>query len=429
MAMSSVPLHRLPTPPERLAEVLAGVTPQLAASAAEHDRHGTFPHENFASLHASGLIAQVIPQSHGGGGADLKTARRIIAAIARADAATALVLTMTYLQHRAISRTDSRWPEPVRQQVFATALNEGALINSLRVEPDLGSPARGGLPATVATRVSNSWRIRGRKLYSTGSPALRWLAVWGRTDEPEPRVGFFLVPRPSADTPGIRIEQTWNHLGLRASGSHDVVLEDVEIPLDHAVDIRPPAQWTAHGAQQAHTKADTGAQLDQQAWMTVLLGSLYDAVAQAAWDWLAQFLNARAPANLGAPLATLPRMQETAGDIAAALRTNRVLLDHAAEAADAGAPLSITDSGLLKYTVTTNAIRAVELALQLSGNHGLSRHNPLERHYRDVLCSRIHTPQNDSILLAAGRAALGVSLDGARQLQQDRSAPIAKTES
>jgi alkylation response protein AidB-like acyl-CoA dehydrogenase len=288
--------------------------------------------------------------------------------------------------------------------VFATALNEGALINALRVEPDLGTPARGGLPATVATRVGNRWRIRGRKLYSTGSPALRWLSVWGRTDEAEPRVGIFLVPRPLPETPGIRIEETWNHLGLRASGSHDVILEDVEIPLDHAVDIRPASEWAAHSAAQA----DTGAQLDQQAWMNVLLGSLYDAVAQAARDWLIQFLNTRAPANLGGPLATLPRMQEVVGEVAAALQTNRVLLDHAAEAADAGAPLSITESGLLKYTVTTNAIRAVELALQVSGNHGLSRHNPLERHYRDVLCSRNHTPQNDSILLAAGRTALGV---------------------
>ncbi|OCS49441.1 acyl-CoA dehydrogenase family protein [Ralstonia pickettii] len=402
--MSPAPLHRLPTPPDRLAEVLATIAPQLAASAAEHDLHGSFPHENFALLHASGLIAQVIPQTHGGGGAGLKTARQIIASIAHADAATALVLTMTYLQHRAIARADTRWPAHVRQQVFATALNEGALINALRVEPDLGTPARGGLPATVATRVGNNWRIRGRKLYSTGSPALRWLSVWGRTDEAEPRVGIFLVPRPLPETPGIRIEETWNHLGLRASGSHDVILEDVEIPLDHAVDIRPASEWAAHSAAQA----DTGAQLDQQAWMNVLLGSLYDAVAQAARDWLIQFLNTRAPANLGGPLATLPRMQEVVGEVAAALQTNRVLLDHAAEAADAGAPLSITDSGLLKYTVTTNAIRAVELALQVSGNHGLSRHNPLERHYRDVLCSRIHTPQNDSILLAAGRTALEV---------------------
>ena len=56
--------------------------------------------------------------------------------------------------------------------------------------------------------------------------------------------------------------------------------------------------------------------------------------------------------------------------------------------------------------VFDNAIRAVELALQLSGNHGLTRHNPLERHWRDVLCSRIHTPQNDAVLVAAGKRAL-----------------------
>ena len=66
------------------------------------------------------------------------------------------------------------------------------------------------------------------------------------------------------------------------------------------------------------------------------------------------------------------------------------------------------EAGLIKREVTGNAIKAVERALELSGNRGLDRHNPLERHYRDVLCSRIHSPQDDSILVAAGRAALGL---------------------
>jgi len=72
-----------------------------------------------------------------------------------------------------------------------------------------------------------------------------------------------------------------------------------------------------------------------------------------------------------------------------------------------GAPPTARDreSGLVKMTVTTNAIAAVERAVELVGNPGLSRANQIERHLRDVLCSRIHTPQNDSILLAAGRAA------------------------
>lgn len=401
--MSASSLHRLSVPDARhaagLANLLSDLSARFAATAARHDADGTFPHENFALLHAYGLTAQVVPHAWGGGGAGLADARRIVAAIAAGDAATALVLTMTYLQHRAIARAGSHWPAALRAAVFTSAVAEGALINALRVEPELGSPARGGLPGTVARRDGDSWILSGRKLYSTGIPALRWMAVWGRTDDPEPRVGMFLVPREA----GVEVVPTWNHLGLRASGSHEAVFDNVRIPLDHAVDIRPPSAWAPAGASQA----DIDANADQQAWMVVLLGTLYDAVANAAFGWVRQFVRERVPGSLGAPLATLPRVQETIGEIGALLRTNRVLLDDAAQAADAGQPPSPSDAGLLKFTVTGNAIRAVELALQLAGNHGLSRNNPLERHYRDVLCSRIHTPQNDAILVAAGREALG----------------------
>src|SRR5205807_855540 len=105
--------------------------------------------------------------------------------------------------------------------------------------------------------------------------AKRWLAVWARTDEPEPWIGVFLVPRESA---GIRIVQSWDHLGLRASGSDETIFDAVELPLDHAVDIRPAAEWAA------------GPDADQYAWMIVLLGALYDGVARAAYAWLLRFL-------------------------------------------------------------------------------------------------------------------------------------------
>lgn len=410
-AVSSESAAIADTEDARLAASLAELAPRIAERAARHDAEGSFPHAHFEWLHAHGLIAQAAPRDYGGGGATLARARRIVGAIAHADAATALVLTMTYLQHRALGRADSRWPERMRRAVFASAAADGALINALRVEPELGSPARGGLPATVARRDGDGWRIGGHKLYSTGIPALRWLAVWARTDEASPRVGVFLVPRDAASTraagDGIRVIESWNHLGLRASGSHEVVFDDARIPFDHAVDLRAPDAWAPTGASQA----DVDAHADQQAWMIVLLGSLYDAVARAARDWVVGFAKSRAPASLGAPLATLPRVQEIVGEIDALLQTNRVLLDDVAARADAGAPPDVDASGLVKFTVTNHAIRVTELALQLSGNHGLSRHNPLERYHRDVLCSRTHTPQNDSILVAAGRAAFAAHGD------------------
>ncbi len=399
--MSALPLRRDATisgHPD--AALLARLTALFAATAAEHDNSGAFPRANFEALHTHGLVGLVAPKAFGGGGATLATARRVIAAVARGEPATALILTMTYLQHHALSRSDSRWPTALRERVARDAVAHGALINSLRVEPALGSPARGGLPATTARRHGEGWRLSGHKLYTTGIDGLRWLAVWGRTDdETAPRVGTFLVPR---DAAGVRVIASWDHLGLRASGSHEVVFDEVAIPLAHAVDLRPPADW----APDAGSQTDIDAHATQQAWMVVLLGSLYDAVAQSARDWLVGFLNQRAPSGLGAPLAGLPRLQETVGEIEALLRTNRVLLDDASAAVDAGRAPPAADSGLVKYTVTGNAIRAVELALQSSGNHGLTRHNPLERHYRDVLCSRVHTPQDDAVLVAAGRRAL-----------------------
>ncbi|MEJ8845633.1 acyl-CoA dehydrogenase family protein [Variovorax rhizosphaerae] len=401
--MSALPLRRtapdlrLPAMPD--AALLEKLTQQFASTAEDLDRGGAFPHANFELLQSHGLVGLVAPREFGGGGATLQDARSVIAAIARGEPATALILTMTYLQHHALGRSDNRWPIALRERVARDAVAHGALINALRVEPLLGSPARGGLPATVARREGDTWRIDGHKLYTTGIEGLGWLAVWGRTDEPEPRVGTFLVPRHSQ---GVRVVASWDHLGLRASGSHEVIFEDVAIPLAHAVDLRKPAEW----APDAGSQTDIDAHATQQAWMVVLLGSLYDAVARAARDWLVGFLNQRAPSGLGAPLASLPRMQEHVGEIDALLHVNRVLLDETATAVDSGSAPSAIDSGLLKYTVTNNAIRAVELALQLSGNHGLTRHNPLERHLRDVLCGRIHTPQNDAVLVAAGKRTL-----------------------
>jgi alkylation response protein AidB-like acyl-CoA dehydrogenase len=83
-----------------------------------------------------------------------------------------------------------------------------------------------------------------------------------------------------------------------------------------------------------------------------------------------------------------------------------VLIGSAARAADAGDVPSASEANIVKHVTNGNAIRAVEIGLELTGNPGISRRNPLERHYRDVLCSRIHSPQADTILVGAGTAGL-----------------------
>jgi alkylation response protein AidB-like acyl-CoA dehydrogenase len=364
---------------------------RFAARAAARDRDGSFPFDNFAELFEAGLLALTVPVALGGIGAGAVTTARVLEIFGKADPSTALVLSMHYIQHLIMARSP-HWPARLSRRLAREAVDGIALINALRVEPELGSPARGGLPATIARRTDTGWRLTGRKIYSTGAPILKWYVVWAKTDEPETRVGQFLVP---AGLPGTRIVESWDHLGLRASGSHDVIFDDVVVPLDYEIDVRRPEAWRAPDPTQATIHA-------------IFVAAIYHGIAGAARDWLIEFLKTRVPANLGAPLASLPRAQEVLGGIEARLKVNARLIESFARDFDGGLALDAAEANVIKLTVTNNAVAAVEDALSLSSNHGLSRTNPLERHYRDVLCGRVHTPQDDATRVALGRAALAL---------------------
>lgn len=374
---------------------LGDVLARIAERAAEHDRTGTFPHEAFGELFAAGALNLTVPREFGGSEAGLADSVRLVRDVGAADPSVALVLSMHLINHAALRRPGNRWSGEVRREVQASTATGPALINALRVEPDLGTPARGGLPATTAARVPGGWSLTGHKIYATGIPGLRWLTVWARTSDSDPSVGAFLVP---AGTPGYRVEETWDHLGMRATRSDDVIFEGAEIPEAYAVDVHPAA---------APPAPDPG----QAAWNPLMISAVYLGAAESARDWLARYLSERVPANLGKPLASLPRFAATVGRIEALLRTAGTLLETTAERYDAGADVS-ADAALVKHAVTTAAIDAVGDGLALIGNPGLSRRNPIERHYRNVLCSRIHTPQDDTILTAAGTATLSKAADG-----------------
>lgn len=383
---TAIKARAIPSP-----EQLDRITRALAATAEAYDRSAEFPQANFDLLAREGLIGLTVAREFGGAGAPLSDALRVLGAVAKGEPSTALILFMTYAYHAAPAKTRG-WPAGVYERLAREAAAGRGLIGGLRVEPELGTPVRGGMPATIARRTTDGWALEGTKIYSTGSTGLDWFAVWAKTDEERPRVGNFLV---RADSPGITIEPVWDHLGMRATVSHAVHFAGTPVPADHAVDVRLPEEWSA------------AADPSQAIWNALAIATIYNGVARAARDWLRTYLNERVPANLGAALATLPRVQEKFGEIETLLQVNRTLIEAAAARSDAGDPPGAVEANGVKYVVTANAIRAVEIGLELTGNPGISRKNPLERHYRDVLCSRIHSPQTDTILVAAGRAGLG----------------------
>jgi alkylation response protein AidB-like acyl-CoA dehydrogenase len=370
---------------------LSAIAAELAERAAEHDRDATFPYEGVELVHKHGLLTETVSVRYGGAGAGLARTVDVLSALGSGDPAVALVTAMTLFNHAAQAHTPT-WPGAYYRQLLTESASAPTLVNALRVEPELGTPARGGLPATLARRVEGGWSLSGHKIFSTGAVALSWMLVWARTDEDEPRVGSFLV---RGGSPGVRVEPTWDHLGLRASRSDDVVLDDVRVPVEATLEL---------SASSASGPDGRGAAL--MAWNCLGLTALYLGVAGAARDWLVRFLHERVPSSLGQPLATLPRFQSAVGEIEARLAAATVLVRSLAEGVDAGDPQAVQRAGIGKLAGTRAAIESVQEAVALIGNNALNRRNPLERHLRDVLCARIHTPQDDTILAAAGRAAL-----------------------
>jgi len=132
-----------------------------------------------------------------------------------------------------------------------------------------------------------------------------------------------------------------------------------------------------------------------------------DQHSPAALPVVDTFANERVPSALGRPIATTERIQTVAGEIEAQLVQAEEVLYGLAARLDAGDEDAVPRVGVAKLLITRSIISAVQTAVAALGNPALTRGNPLERHYRDIHCCRIHPPQDDIALLAAGRRTLG----------------------
>ncbi|MER7756760.1 acyl-CoA dehydrogenase family protein [Kitasatospora sp. NPDC097643] len=376
---------------------LPRVVDLLAARAEEHDRDATFPYQGIEAVHEAGLLTLTVDRRYGGPGGTLADTVRVLAQLGRGDASVAVVTAFTLLAHAEQARR-AAWPAAGYRRLLTESRRGPALVNALRAEP--GSRP-GALPETVARRDGDGWSLSGRKTYCTGAEALAWMAVTARTDEPEPRTGTFLV---RGESEGLEIDPTWDQLGLRASASHDVVLDRVRVPADLALGLTAPKGNGSSVEERAAAEA-AAAELSR-AWQELALSAVAVGVARAAQAWLVRFLNQRTPANLTEPLGTLPRYRCALGEIEAQLIGAEELVAGLAPRVDRGEPDAVARTGPAHLLAVRAATSAVQQAVSLTGNPGLSRRYPLERYLRDVLSSRVHLAPDEAVLEAAGRAAL-----------------------
>ena len=190
-------------------------------------------------------------------------------------------------------------------------MQAGALINACATEPELGSPSRGGRPKTTARPVHDAdgeptaWLIDGRKSFASMAPVLDYFILPATLQDGTEDVARFVVPKGA----GIEIVETWDAMGMRTTGSHDLRLTAVPAPAANMI---------------ARTSQSTGG--GANAWFVLLVSAVYVGVAQAALIAAARYAHERVPTALGRPIATLESIQRHLGQAELLLTQARLAL-------------------------------------------------------------------------------------------------------
>lgn len=376
-----------------LVERARDLAARFAARAEQHDREASFPFENFADLHRAGFLALALPSDLGGGGLSLADFCLLQETLARGCGATALGTNMHWYN---LGGGLHLFTDTFRRRVADAVVREGALVASSISEPG----AVLGAPQTVARKVPGGYRVSGRKYFCTLAPILRFFLFNARLEGCErPGLSGTVTLAAERGTEGMEILATWDAMGMRASGSHDIEFHDAFIPDECLVGIEG---------------AGTEGGMACLPWYALGIASVYIGIAGAAFDFAVEYVKQRRLHPLPASVAHLPGTQFSIAAMQVRLAAARALIQRTAaelaRGADVGDAL-LPMVGTAQYVATNSALEVVTQAMQVVGGPSMFRRHPLERWYRDVRAGTLHPFTHHWLLEMIGKHALGIPLD------------------
>ena len=346
-------------------------------------------------MRAAGLCKIILPREYGGDGLSALGMAEVLIRIAHGDASTALGLAMHVNITAQMSEGQFFTPEVI-DRLFTECAERGIFVNNVASEPEMGSPSRGGLPNTTAVPVEGGYIVNGRKSWVTYAPALDYFftTVTIKAEGQEPQLAVLAV---SGKSPGLELLNNWGNesIALRASGSCDVIYKDVFVP--------------AHGLMQKREPDQVRSSKQPPGWSATAFAAVYLGVGEAALMATAHYVKQRVPTALGKPIAELPHIQRSLGQMAVLLAGARAVLFAVAGkwSSDLEGRASMdAELATAKYLCTNAAIQATDLALRTVGANGLDRRLPLERLFRDARAGLMHPPQDEAALELIGRSAI-----------------------
>jgi indole-3-acetate monooxygenase len=352
----------------------------FAKRASEADENDHFVAENYRALRDADLVAAGVPKELGGAGAEVAELAEMLRELAHHCGSTGLAFSMHTHQ---VAIPAWRWRhqkaaamEPLLRRVAAEKI---ILLSSGGSDWIAGSGK--------AVKVDGGYRVSARKVFTSGAAAgdiLMTGAVVQSETEPD-AVIHFPVPMKA---PEVKILDTWRALGMRGTGSNDVLIEDLFVPDASVAVSRKSGEW--------HSLFHIIATI-----AIPLVYAAYLGVGECARD---------IAISLAKQKRQTPYATELAGRMDTALRAAQLAHRWMIETVERNAPSADTINEVMigRSLVAGNAIKAVELALELAGGAGFYRNNGLERCFRDIQGARFHPLQAGPQAHYAGATALGL---------------------
>ena len=363
--------------------IVRDMGPRFAARAGAHDAHDSFVADNYAELRERRVFSAGIPRELGGGDASYRELADVLRTLARSCSATALALSM---HTHVVASTVWRWRHegaPVEPLLRRVATEELILVSTGGSDSIAGSG--------TAVKADGGYRVSARKVFSSGSPGGHVLVTMAVYDDPNEGRTVLHFPVP-LDAPGVHVADNWRTLGMRGTGSNDVVLDDVFVP-DSAIGVRRPAgRWT-------------------QVFFVLysiafpLIYAVYLGIAEAARDIAIREAGRRRHDA---------SVQASVGEMETELAAIRMTVGHMVGLADSDrlGPETFNEIAISRTLAGRAAIRTVDAAMNVAGGAGFYRALGLERLFRDVQAARFHPLQEKPQALFSGRFALGLDVNG-----------------
>jgi alkylation response protein AidB-like acyl-CoA dehydrogenase len=368
---------------------------RMAERSAGYDRDNRFFQEDFDDLRGAGYLTMAVPQELGGRGLTLAATGRETRRLAYRSPATALGTNM-HIYWVGVAADLWRSGDRSLEWLLKDAM-AGEVFNAGHSERGNDLPVL--LYTTKAEKVDGGFRFSGHKMFGSLMPVWTRYGMHGMwADAPGgPKIVHAFMSR---DTEGFRIVETWDTMGMRATRSDDIVLDNAFVPDQQIVRTVP-----AGGADEFI--------LAVFAWALLGFANVYYGITRRAIDIAVPAIKSKSSLGVSRSMAYHPGIQHTVAEMALAFDPIGPHLDSVASDWSTGVNHGATWPSKIvsaKHHAVEACWRIVDLAMEVSGGSGMFRGGELERMFRDARCGRFHPANTFLTHEIVAKTTLGIDL-------------------